>query len=64
MTIVTVISSVSHRYYEKRNRSVAELNIKQMSESLGKPIPEGLSTMPKGQLVNLALSLHSEFPNA
>lgn len=62
MTIVSTVASVSHRYYEKRNRSVAEMNIRQMCEALGKPCPEGLRTMTKGNLVNLAMRLHGEFP--
>lgn len=62
MAIVTTVTTVSHRYYEKRNRSVAELNIIQMCEALGKPRPEGLSSMSKSALINLAISLHNEFP--
>lgn len=62
MAIVTVVTSVSARYYEKRNRSVAELNIIQMCDALGRPRPEGLTTMSKSELVRLALSLHNEFP--
>lgn len=62
MAIVTTVTSVSYRYYEKRNRSVAELNIVQMCQSLGRPRPEGLSSMSKTDLIRLALSLHNEFP--
>lgn len=62
MSSVTTVASVSHRYYEKRNRSVAELNVRQMCEALSRPVPEGLSTMPKYKLVDLAMCLHREFP--
>lgn len=62
MSVYTSVSTVSYRYYEKRNRLVAELNIIQMCQALGKPKPEGLSAMPKSALIRLALSLHSEFP--
>ena len=62
MAIVTISTTVSYRYYEKRNRSVAELNIIQMSRALGRPEPEGLREMSKHALIMLALSLHSEFP--
>jgi hypothetical protein len=62
MAIVTTVTSVSARYYEKRNRMVAELNIKEMCRALGEPIPEGLSDLSKPEVVKLALSLHQKFP--
>lgn len=64
MAIVTVVSTVSYRYYEKRNRSVAEQNIQSMSRALGKPEPAyaDLRAMGKDALIRLALSLHNEFP--
>lgn len=64
MAIVTVVSTVSYRYYEKRNRSVAEQNIQSMSRALGKPIPTyaELSALSKDAVIRLALSLHNEFP--
>lgn len=61
MGTFTVVTSVSRRYYEKRNRSVAEFNIKQMCHALGRDCPV-LKGMPKHDLITLALSLHSEFP--
>lgn len=62
MAVVTSVAPVSRRYYEKRNRSVAELNIIQMSAVLGKPKPTGLSALTKPELISLALALHNEFP--
>ena len=64
MAIVTIIAAVSYRYYEKRNRSVAEQNIQSMSRALGKPEPAyaDLRAMSKDDLIRLALSLHYEFP--
>lgn len=62
MTIVQTVATVSHRYYQKRNRSVAELNVRQMCRALGKPCPDDLGTMEKSKLVNLAMSLHRELP--
>lgn len=63
MAVFTSVTSVSHRYYEKRNRSVAELNVKQMCQSLGRPVPDDLGTMPKSTLISLAISLHQQFPD-
>ena len=62
MTIVTTVTTVSYRYYEKRRRSVVELNIEQMCRVLGKPHPEGLAEMTKHELIMMALNLHNEFP--
>lgn len=64
MAIVTTVATVSYRYYEKRNRSVAELNVQSMCRALGKDIPPyaELHAMPKDALIRLALSLHAEFP--
>lgn len=62
MAVVEVHATVSYRYYEKRNRSVAELNIKQMARSLGRPEPEGLSSLSKDALIKLALEYHNLFP--
>jgi hypothetical protein len=62
MAIVTYVTSVSYRYYEKRNRSVAELNIIQMCQSLKREPPADLRTMPKSALIRLALNLHDSFP--
>ena len=61
MAIVTTIATVSRRYYDKRNRSVAEFNVKQMCHALGRDVPV-LKGMPKQDLITLALSLHNEFP--
>lgn len=61
MPTFTSIATVSHAYYSKRNRSVAEFNIKQMCHSLKRDCPE-LKGMPKQDLIKLALSLHREFP--
>lgn len=61
MATFTSVTSVSRRYYDKRNRSVAEFNIKQMCHSLGREVPV-LKGMPKQDLITLALSLHNEFP--
>lgn len=60
--IVTTMTTVSHRYYEKRNRRVAELNIIQMFRLLGRSAPEGLQSMPKWELVNTAMRLHGDMP--
>lgn len=62
MAIVTTVTTVSARYYEKRNRSVAEQNIHSMCRALDKPVPPHLSSMSKGDLVSLALALHQEMP--
>lgn len=64
MTIVTVVATVSYRYYEKRNRSVAEQNIQSMCRALGKPAPTyaDLRALSKDAVIRLALSLHNEFP--
>ena len=64
MAIVTVVSTVSYRYYEKRNRNVAEQNIQSMCQALGKTPPAyaELRAMSKDALIRLALSLHNEFP--
>jgi predicted HicB family RNase H-like nuclease len=62
MAIVTTISTVSARYYEKRNRSVAELNILSMCRALGREPPAQLSQMSKFALVRYALELHAEMP--
>jgi|GEM_PF-6297347 len=64
MAIVSSVATVSHRYYEKRNRSVAEQNIRSMCRALGKEPPawSELSEMSKWDLIKLALTLHSEFP--
>lgn len=63
MAVFSSVATVSHRYYDKRNRSVAEFNIKQMCHSLGRDVPV-LKGMPKQDLIALALRLHSEFPDA
>ncbi|UTC28865.1 hypothetical protein MARCHEWKA_03530 [Brevundimonas phage vB_BpoS-Marchewka] len=64
MAIVTTVSSVSYRYYEKRNRSVAEQNIQSMCRALDKSPPPyaELRALAKDALIRLALSLHNEFP--
>jgi hypothetical protein len=64
MAIFTSVATVSYRYYDKRNRSVAEQNIQSMCRSLGIDVPyhSTLAGMPKAELIRLALSLHSQFP--
>jgi hypothetical protein len=64
MGTFTVVTSVSRRYYDKRNRSTAEFNIRQMQRQLGKEVSTNadLAKMPKQDLITLALSLHNEFP--
>lgn len=62
MAIVTTVSTVSARYYQKRNRSVAELNILSMCRALSREPPERLSQMSKSALVRYALELHQEMP--
>lgn len=62
MTIVTVVTSVSYRYYEKRNRSVAEQNIRSMCHALGREPPTNLAALAKDDLIHLALRTHAEMP--
>jgi hypothetical protein len=62
MAIFRSVTTVSYRYYEKRNRSVAELNIIQMCQSLKREPPANLGAMPKSDLIRLAINLHDEFP--
>ncbi|USN15315.1 hypothetical protein KIKIMORA_01690 [Brevundimonas phage vB_BpoS-Kikimora] len=64
MAIVTTVSTVSYRYYEKRNRSVAEMNIQSMCRALDKEVPTyaELHAMSKDALIWMALRLHDEFP--
>jgi len=64
MAVFTSVATVSARYYEKRNRSVAEFNIRQMCESLGRTPPtwDEFKAMSKSDVVNMALRLHREFP--
>lgn len=64
MSVFTSVTTVSHRYYDKRNRSTAEFNIRQMQRQLGKEVTPNaeLAKMDKQSLISLALSLHREFP--
>ena len=64
MAIVSYVSTVSYRYYEKRNRSVAEQNVQSMCRALDKPVPTyaELRALSKDTLIRLALNLHNEFP--
>ncbi|USN14030.1 hypothetical protein KABACHOK_01940 [Brevundimonas phage vB_BpoS-Kabachok] len=64
MAIITYVATVSYRYYEKRNRSVAEQNIQSMCRALDKAPPTyaELRAMSKDAVIRLALSLHNEFP--
>lgn len=63
MGTVTTVTSVSHAYYSKRHRRVAEGNIRSMSRALGRPEPQGLGRMEKSDLISMALSLHREMPD-
>jgi len=64
MAVFTSVATVSYRYYDKRNRSVAEMNIRDMCRNLDKAAPSSaeLSAMSKPELIRLALSLHNQFP--
>lgn len=62
MAIVTSVTAVSYRYYDKRARRVAEQNVAAMCRVLDEPTPDGLSEMPKSQLIRLALHLHDRMP--
>lgn len=64
MAIVTTVATVSYRYYDKRNRSVAEQNIQQMARALGEEPPAwtDLRAMSKDAVIKLALAYHAKFP--
>ena len=63
MGTVTTITSVSFQYYSKRNRNVAEANIRAMCRALGRAEPQGLGRIDKSDLINMALRLHREMPD-
>jgi len=65
VSIVSTVSTVSRRYYDKRNRSVAEANIQSMCRALGRPVPaySELRKLSKPLLVSLAMEHHLDFPN-
>lgn len=64
MGTFTSVATVSYRYYDKRNRSVAEQNIQSMARSLELPSPttEGLRAMSKPDLIKLAMWYHNQMP--
>lgn len=63
MGTVTTVTTVSFEYYSKRNRSVAEANIRAMCRALGREAPQGLGRIDKSDLINMALRLHREMPD-
>jgi len=64
MSVFTSSATVSRRYYDKRPRTVAEQNIKSMSESLGLEVPEwkSLRALSKSEVIDKAMALHRLFP--
>lgn len=65
--IVETRTTVSRKYYEKRNRRVVERAVEDMSRALGhKPalLASEMRDEPKQKLIDMAMQLHRAFPDA
>lgn len=60
MSTFTSVTTASYRYYDKRNRRVAEDNIRHMARVLHMDAPTGLAEKSKPELIQLALWFHSK----
>lgn len=64
MTIVSVVSTVSHRYYMKRSKDTIRQRIRELCQALeiAPPTTEEMANESAYQLASRAMKLHAQFP--
>jgi hypothetical protein len=64
MTIVSVVTTVSHRYYAKRRKSDVRRRIMDLHRALGEVDAKesDYADMTADQLASAAMRLHARFP--
>lgn len=64
MAIVSVVSTVSHRYYMKRSKDAIRRSIRELCQALeiAPPTDEEMANESAYQLASRAMKLHAQFP--